>query len=218
MNRPLRWTTADTIGLSIAVVLSLACVSGSSNDDPTLDAGASECFDEYSMDGFGRAAAAGTLSTSLHAIQYDEGRATAAMRHKRDVDPIEDGCVGHVELSLSSNGACDLRLTFEAMANEPQLVLTSASLNIDSNCPGWRDAEEGYFELSLLGTNTATLDPVLQVDDNRRSDCVSRSFTMNGVAELVEGDRPVLTIDLSDLTVTGAAHSYGEEDLSCPGL
>lgn len=88
----------------------------------------------------------GALPNAAGTSNPYNGLSKAAVFHKRDVDPVEDGCVATVQLTLSAGGQCELKVVAggKKLANGA-LVLKSIELNANSQCPGFLDAQEGLY-------------------------------------------------------------------------
>lgn len=219
-------TRRDAVGIGLAALGCLACVSGGSpgrdagmpSGTNTQDAGALKCS---TIGDYGHASATGVLQTGVAPLDYTSGKARVSLLHKRDVDPQENGCVGWVKLVLTTaDGACRLELDYDfdaAASAASSLPLTRATLNVDSSCPGWLDANEA--EYAWAGGGSSSLAPLpLVADENKSYACVPVALQPRGIIQLSALGKPQLSVDLEALTVEGAAYSEGVENLRCPTL
>lgn len=158
----------------------------------------------------------GILATGVHDISYEGGNAYVRYKHKRDVDPVEDGCISSASIAMyTSSSACRLTLNFDTVTGQPTLRLTTAVLTIDSACPpGWLDAEEGTFHAAAV--NPGRLTVTEQVPNNTLTGCVDTTLKPSGVIELTASGRAPLTIDLASLTIAGSDFSKGDTAARCP--
>lgn len=176
-----------------------------------VDAGRAPVCDTYRP----LARASGVLNTTVHPIDYSGGEVLASLVHKRDVDPVEDGCVGKAVLTIWRPGEqCELRLEYLAWDGSSHLELHDATLWIDSACPGWLDGEEGTF-LGQSATG-AWLSLTQQAPDDTASACFAVNLQLTGIVDLWAPGRPPLQIDLGGLVITGSAHSSGDVNMRCP--
>jgi hypothetical protein len=162
----------------------------------------------------GVATARGTLQTGVSPLDYEGRTAYVRLEHKTDVDPVEDGCVGKVMLEVL--GPCRLTVDFGAFTGAKELKVTAATLTADSDCPGWLDHQEATYTLAVTQANTGQLAALGQVPDNQHWACVEVALSPEGLIRLAAPDRPLLTLDLGELTVTGWAYSKGRATLTCP--
>ena len=224
LHRPLRahLTTKDVIIAALICASMLACLAGppppggSSDGGPDgLDAGTSAIDGGVCNQAMRGGTVTGILATGVHDISYEGGAANIRLTHKRDVDPIEDGCISAANVSLyTASGACTLNLNFAAIAGEPTMVLKFASLNIDSQCPGWLDAEEGNFKAAAVDAGRLTV--TAHAPTNIPFGCFAASLKPSGVVELTAAGRPPLTVDLAVLNISGTAYSNAITPAICP--
>jgi hypothetical protein len=191
----------------IIVMAGFGC--GASNGD-TSDRPAPECtYDghDYSPTGWGLSEPAGIVRTDLVDIDYTGGSARVGMSHERDVDEAEDGCVKNIQIEIeNSAGGCDLHLVYD-----PELRVTR--LDIDNDCPGWDGAQEGEYE-NTNGDGPAP-EGIPRVTGNVSQACLDVSLQLTGSVTVSKGGQAI-TLDLSNVSITGAASSGGDREFSGP--
>ncbi len=167
-----------------------------------------------------RPEAQGTLRNAVSDIDYANGYAFVTFDHKRDVDPIEDGCIGEARLRvMNASLECLLELEFSAREGETALKLDSAVFTANSDCPGWLDDVEAAYEWDGQGEG-ASLSIPIQAPDNKEEACVEApALQPTGRITLQAPGEEDVEIDLSDVAVTGGwVSSHGQEELGCPAL
>ena len=165
-----------------------------------------------------RGSVAGLFTTSAADIQFDQ--ANVQLRHKRDVDPAEDGCIYTIDLELSAGAGCRLSLVAEGRyVWQAGLALTDVVFEADSACPGFPDAAEGVYEGALgVGLTRADIDPA-----DRRVPGVNASYSelvttlsLSMAGELTRWDGTALTVGPLSIHVLDAFGSQGAANASCP--
>lgn len=202
------------LGFALLSFVVVAATASSCDAAPAGHEGACTPYDE-------EPAAAGVVTTSIHDVPLDDGRAEVSFRHKRDVDPVEDGCVGRVDVSLVAAGTCTIRLQFDT--SDTGMTLSFAKFTADSDCPGWLDDEEGLFT-SGANPSVTLVGPSELPEENVDEFCLPFELALAGDVELVETDEftfapldggRTMTMTLDGVTVQGAARSTGNESLRC---
>jgi hypothetical protein len=157
------------------------------------------------------------LKTSISDIALDNAQVmTAGLRHAYDVDEVEaQGCVDHFELEaeLGSSG-CTLRLIFAA--DEAGAGLVYASLDVDSFCPGFGDAEEGLYERAdgwaPVWFGLTQIENAIASETCVAGDWLSFDATP---LRLLRNDGTKLVLDLSDVSFSGWIPSEQDPSGAC---
>lgn len=159
----------------------------------------------------------GELATSQVPIDYEGGSSRVSLVHKRDVDPIENGCVVEALVELSSpTGDCALTMRFGTEPGERALVLAEASLLLDSSCPGWLDPVEGSYEHVGIGRGLLDVPPVPELGEAYA--CYETTLAPTGTVRLRDADTfRWIDVELDGLVIEGGVASTGEPDVTCPG-
>lgn len=198
--------------LSLVAAAALLSIASSSGADPYE----SEYVTDDSCESvFPASVVSGVLSTPVADLPYEGQRATVQLRHKRDVDREEDGCVAAATLFFSIEGDCRLRLVFEVVPDVSELVLVDASFHADSYCPGWSDELEAAY--TYAGQGEGRLSVTDQMPEDTHEACVELELAPRGTITLSAQDREDLVVTLDGLATTGPAVSKGDTELSCPG-
>ena len=159
----------------------------------------------------------GPFETGVAAVPLDT--ALVEVRHKRDVDPWEDGCIASVHLHLALGEGCRLRvLAGGRYLLGGGLEIQEVEFVADSFCPGFTDDEEGTYSGIAHLTVGEVVPGVSEVPgDNLAEACVRTSFTVRLQGELWRvGDGQPLPLALSEIAVAGEFVSLGDPGLSCP--
>ncbi len=153
-------------------------------------------------------------------IAYN-GVSAVVVRHKRDVDPVEDGCVSVLDLTLTSAGQCALHVVAggKKLASGA-LVVKSVELVANSQCPGFLDALEGVYENSGgLTVAEALLSSPTVPGQNTAQACLATTITLKFTGSLSrKTDQALLPVQSAQIVVTGQFSSSGDVALSCPLL
>jgi len=174
-----------------------------------------------------------TLSYTYQRVRYydgdpnvsgyddDDDRVDISIQHKLDVDVADGaGCIGAVSIVLRQHGGCSLRLDFGAGEDESALELWYATLQADSLCPNWSDADEGLY-VWRPGNSSATLDlsEATAWVGYLPESCLSVPLQPSGTITLTRAsDGRQITLDLSALSITGQMETMGSPTACCPGL
>ena len=158
----------------------------------------------------------GPLRNNVADMDFTGEEVSLQLFHKLDIDEWEDGCISKYVMDFSMMGlGCKFHLEM-ATSGAALIAVTSATLEADSFCPGWSDADEGEY---LLKSSTLTLCSTVEVADYMTaSACVPDVILgFGGALDLVRiGDGKILNVNLSDLTVHGDMTSLGDTELVCP--
>lgn len=164
--------------------------------------------------------ASGSIQLGSHVIDYSGGLVTVVATHKRDVDVVEDGCLGQLELRVAqAQGQCELKLVFSG-GNGAEGGLVEARFSADSECPGFLDAQEGlYFSASGfapwivqgLPDSVSAHDTASLCQGDVRLGFPSRPFRLYPSSSSAD----VLTADLQDLVLSGGLLSQGDTSARC---
>jgi hypothetical protein len=143
------------------------------------------------------------------------------MQHKRDVDPVEDGCIAGFDATLHAAGQCELKVSVggKKLAGGA-LVVKSVELTANSQCPGFLDAEEGVYEnTGGLTTAEASLGSTKVPGKNIAQSCVTTTAVVKLAGVLSrKGDGRTLSIPSAQLTLSGQFTSRGDVGLACPAV
>jgi hypothetical protein len=204
---------------SLVLAAALAVAAASSACAPTSPSEGHEGICDPTVDP--APAPAGVVATDVHDVPLDEGSARVTFSHKRDIDPVEDGCVGSVDVALTAAGSCTISLSFASSGDA--LALSRARFSADSDCPGWLDDEEGEFSADANPAVTLTGPSELPAE-NVDQFCLPFELALAGELSFYETD-PItsaaidggrtLTMTLDGVSVSGAADSFGNEALTC---
>ncbi|HEX8819524.1 MAG TPA: hypothetical protein VF794_06330 [Archangium sp.] len=163
----------------------------------------------------------GALHTSQSEINYGGGKALAKSIHKVDVDIVEDGCVGTLELTVSlASGQCPLKLSFKRV-NGTYGGLTEAQFSADSTCPGFLDSAEGVY-LSQPGFTPLVYMGPREVPVRMATSVCMTPVRLGFPDQPIRlfrsgsgGDPLVLTLNLKDLVLEGELFSKGDTSPQC---
>jgi len=159
----------------------------------------------------------GVFQTGVAPVALDA--ALVEVRHKRDVDPWEDGCIASVHLRLSLGEGCRLRvLAGGRYLPGGGLEIQEVEFVADSFCPGFDDTEEGtYAGTAHLGL-AEVVPGVREVPgDNLAESCVQTTFSVRLEGELWRvDDGQALGVGPGELVVAGEFVSLGDPALDCP--
>ena len=157
---------------------------------------------------------AGVVTNDVANLDFTNAELAVAMAHTLDVDPIEDGCIASIDMTLKVNGqGCALNLVFGVDQGVTALVLTGASLEADSFCAGWSNDVEGQY---LLNDGEArALLPDRVPDNLADSSCLFAKVFFEGEVGMKRADGKKVTLDLSGLVLTGDFTSTGDTSLVC---
>lgn len=193
-------------GCGIACPAGEACVDGSCLGPPPFD----EC----------EARVTGTLQSTVSDIPLAEATVvSASLRHAFDVDEVESqGCVDRLEMQVLLNEpGCTLTLVFAA--DEAGAGLVYAGLDADSFCPGFEEAQEGFYERADGWAPVwFGLDKV--ANGSATQTCVAgKELGLDGAPlRLLRDDGAELTVDLSEVSVGGWVPSEQDVSAACvPG-
>jgi hypothetical protein len=159
----------------------------------------------------------GVFANSIEDFTFDSVQ--VALFHKKDIDPVEDGCIARIDLTFRKGTGCTLHLEAEGALNTAgEYRLSDISFKVDSQCPGFSDALEGeYIGLANLTAASITMEHSHIMVDNVESWCFPSSLTVHLAGTLYSmAAGAQLEIRLTNLTVTGSMLSIGDENLNCP--
>ena len=209
------------------VLATLACVactgpsSTSSDDSASSSSGAGN---GSSTSGGGSCAhpsvaVDGALPTAAGTPNHYDGMTTIGVSHKRDVDPVEDGCVANLDVTLTAGGQCSLRVVAggKKMPNGA-LVVQSVELTANSQCPGFLDTQEGvYVNSGALTLAEAAFSTPTVAGRNIVQGCLETSITirLGGTLSRMSDNAP-LQIAPSTISLSGQMLSDGDVALHCP--
>lgn len=160
---------------------------------------------------------AGVFHTTVADIDFTGAIVDATLGHKVDVDPSEDGCIASLSIDLRFlEAGCRLSFEFSEL-DDGYGGLTSISLQADSFCPGFPDAEEGLYS-SEWGYGGYWFDGPTTVTNRMAGSAwlwdVDVSFPEHEIV-LERYDGREITVDLSDIQLQGDLHSEGETGYTC---
>jgi len=149
------------------------------------------------------------------------------LRHKIDVDPIEDGCLVSVDLNLQLHPqGCFLNLDF-SIDSAGVGRLTELSFSADSYCPGFLDSEEGFYSMGDWDNDIDGFEgqvatwvqglPITVPDAQSDASClenITLSFADIDIPLWSFNDERVWA-NLSNLTLHGSPISYGDTSNTC---
>ncbi len=161
----------------------------------------------------------GSLPTPGGTLNAYDGLVASVVQHKRDVDPVEDGCVANVELTLRAAGQCELKVTAGGKKlSDGALVVKTVELNANSQCPGFLDAQEGVYEnTGGLTTGELLLTTPTAPGRNVAQSCLSTQLTLKLAGTLNrKTDAAPLVLTASQLVISGQFSSSGDVALRCP--
>jgi hypothetical protein len=159
----------------------------------------------------------GVLNTSVTPVSFDS--VSASIKHKRDVDEWEDGCISEVEFVLKQGVGCSLEVVgSEVIGVDSLLEITQVSFMATSLCPGFPDNAEGsYINIGGLSQAGFELGIVEVPGDDVAESCFNATFKVLLSGGLVHEDTGMeLVIEPTAIEVGGDFLSMGSYDLSCP--
>lgn len=164
--------------------------------------------------------ATGILQTSGGNVDYTGTPVEVEVTHRfDDINPIEDGCIGRMALTLRlPGGGCTLQLLFDAFDGTSS-GLVQARFVADSACPGLPDGGAGTYD-SELGYGPSWYSGPRSVGQRRATSACLPNTTLSFPETVFHLWREVptpasLAVDLSGLVLTGDLLSQGHEMVSC---
>mgnify|MGYP006287157837 FL=1 len=159
---------------------------------------------------------AGVFDTSVSSLEFQSG--TVELKHKRDVDEFEDGCIYEISLVLRHASGCEMNVTAGRLFNENgALEVLDFSFSADSQCPNFPDQSEGVY-VDIGGLNAGVHSSVSEVPgDNVAASCVETQISLDiegTIADTQNGTE--LSIEPSTIVLNGVFPSTGDEAASCP--
>lgn len=156
----------------------------------------------------------GALETDVSSVVFD--RADVEIRHKRDVDPFEDGCVNEFRIELVAGAGCELTIhARDLLTPQSRLWIDTIEFSADSQCPNFPDANEGEYVASSITADGSGIDGVLVIpEENTKSACYAGEYAIHLAGELVRGDQR-MEIYPSVINLRGDFRSTSS-DRSCP--
>ena len=162
----------------------------------------------------------GTVQAGETRIDYSGGQATVTAVHKLDADPVEDGCLGRLELNVTgARGQCPLKLVFMGR-NGAWGGLVEARLLADSGCPGFLDAVEGLYATANGFAPWELERPVWKVPEHGVPSLCQGEVTLGFAERPVRlyrsgGAAAELTLRLEHLSLRGGLASRGDAGAKC---
>ena len=163
----------------------------------------------------------GSLPSASATLNAYDSLVESMVEHKRDVDPVEDGCVANVTLTLRAAGQCELKVVAGGKKfASGALVLKELELTANSQCPGFLDAQEGVYENSGgLTTGELALSTATAPGKNVATSCLSTQMTLKLAGTMNrKTDGAALQLPSSQLSISGQFNSLGDVMLRCPEL
>ena len=189
------------VGLSSLFLLAIAvhCIAG---------CGSTECTTEsLTATGLFNAGTTGFEFTSAH----------ANIIHRRDIDEWEDGLIASLQLELSRGTGCTFQLEAAGCVDaEDRLAIKSASLKVDSQCPGFPQEAEGlyvYMEAAALGSVKLGHPKIAGTDVAKACYASTLEISLEGLLTRAEGDL-TLAVASTHIVVSGDFVSFGDADAS----
>lgn len=160
----------------------------------------------------------GSLKTNVANIVFD--RVSAEIRHKRDIDEFEDGCVNFIRFVLGSGDGCELAVEAHSLFTpQGRLEIQGLRFTADSQCPDFPDIAEGVYQIGANGlvTDGSGIAGELEVPDrNAAESCVSGDYHLF-LAGTLDGGIDNLLVKPTELVISGAFDSYAH-DQACPSF
>lgn len=154
---------------------------------------------------------------------------STSLRHKLDIDPVEDGCVSTFTFSIRLHPqGCDLSGQFTTSAGDNVAHLDYLGLKADSFCENFLDKVEGEYNVfnTTIGGKAESMAAVaiwvggLPSDvpgDQQKTACM-QGMTLtfpDADIHLIDGSK-TLTVNLKDLVIQGDLRSAGDTGEACP--
>lgn len=140
------------------------------------------------------------------------------LRHKRDVDQVEDGCIREIFLYLESGSGCMFELTAEGCLDAANGIRVSdVSFMADSQCPDFLDIAEGQYGRGAYLEGLVEMSQLTIDDYNVESSCVAQrlELSLGGSLEDYGGDRLLIPNPTGRLVIEGTFNSAAG-DGPCP--
>ncbi len=157
----------------------------------------------------------GALETDVSSVVFDY--AEVDIRHKRDVDEFEDGCVNDIFINLAAGDGCLLQVHAQSfLTPQSRLMINEVGFMADSQCPNFPDADEGFYVgADTLNTDGSGIEGVLTIpQDNTERACFAGEYILH-LAGLITRGGDILEIYPSQIRMTGDFRSTAV-DRSCP--
>lgn len=173
--------------------------------------------------------ASGSVKTSVTPITVRPNAVvTSSLKHKLDIDPVEDGCVTTFDFDIRLHPqGCDLKARFTT-SGDNVAHLSYLGLHADSFCENFLDPQEGDYSVFRQGTLSQP-DVAIWVGglakevpgDQQKSACLAAqtvTFPDVDIRMIRSGDTAdqALIINLKDFVLTGDFKSAGDVNEHCP--
>lgn len=168
----------------------------------------------------------GALRLELTDVVFDS--ATVTVKHKRDVDPFEDGCIAEVTVRLEREG-CTLTARTDGSPAEADpdghLIVNTLAFSANSACPGFPDPTEGDYiaragtPYTATGNNLGVI--AFGTDRVPGQDVASSCFVstmelrLYPSTALADGSKDLEVLPTT-ITLAGEFTSTGDVDEACP--
>ncbi len=206
--------------LALLALLVAACGKVSDSVDGGDSDSDSDSNSDSDADGDCSESISGIFNNDVSAIQFDS--VNVEYVHKRDVDLVEDGCISTVNIFLTANGGCRLRVSAGNIFVDEDpwtLQITDVEFSADSFCPGFLGADEGVYS-GISGLSVATVEIGLwEIPEQRAEEAtIHLPITVRLQGTLSSTGSKTLAIETSAITVSGCFISTGEGSAACPEL
>lgn len=160
----------------------------------------------------------GALKTNVANVVFT--RVSAEIRHKRDVDEFEDGCVNFVRFVLGSGDGCELVVEAHSVFTpQARLKIQELRFSADSQCPDFPDTAEGLYTVGSTGlvADGSGISGEFEVPDkNSPTSCIAGEYHLF-LAGPLEGGSNNLSVNPTELVISGAFPSTAH-DSACPSF
>ncbi len=160
----------------------------------------------------------GVFNNSINDIVFD--KVSVDVKHKRDIDQGEDGCIARVDITLSKGGTgCRLTVSAGSTLDDAEtLAIQSVIFEADSQCPSFSDKDEGVYGLGAPSRGSGVRVGITEVPNrNSANACFNSTMTLSIEGDMRrQGQRGKMRVGSSVFKIRGDFKSKGESDFSCP--
>jgi iron(II)-dependent oxidoreductase len=159
----------------------------------------------------------GSLSTDAMVVVFDGVQVD--LQHRRDMDPLQDGCIATIDVELTVAGGCRLEVSARGRyLDDDGLEIRSLNWTADQDCPGLAAAGQGLYQ-GAAGLSQGWIRPgVFEVPgSNVYSACVATGLVIELAGVIFRaGPGDPLTVSPSRIELQGDFTSMGNPLIECP--